>query len=57
MDKLPPVEVEVETPQHLTKRQKELLAEFEKAGEAKKTSPRTFGFVGRLKEFFEDLKG
>ena len=34
------VEVSVETPVNLTKRQQELLREFEKEGDARKTSPK-----------------
>ncbi len=46
------VQVVVETPQKLTKRQKELLAEFDKecSGE---THPESSGFFGRVKEFFQ----
>jgi molecular chaperone DnaJ len=46
----------VETPQNLTKRQQELLREFEKAGENRKTNPESEGFFARVKEFFEDLR-
>jgi molecular chaperone DnaJ len=46
----------VETPVNLTKRQQELLREFEKAGEEGKTSPESSGFFARVKEFFEDLR-
>ncbi len=49
------VEVGVETPVNLTKRQKELLDEFEKEGKGKKTSPESEGFFSRVKEFWEDL--
>ena len=49
------VEVGVETPVNLTKRQKELLEEFEKEGKGKKTSPESEGFFSRVKEFWEDL--
>ncbi|MBX5494816.1 MAG: molecular chaperone DnaJ, partial [Bryobacteraceae bacterium] len=45
----------VETPVNLTKKQQELLREFEKAGEHDKTSPESAGFFTRVKEFFEDL--
>jgi len=48
------VEVVVETPVHLTKKQKELLEQFaaesEKSG---KQSPETTGFFSRVKEFFD----
>ena len=46
----------VETPMNLTKKQQELLREFEKAGEEEKTSPDSHGFFARVKEFFEDLR-
>ena len=46
----------VETPVNLTKRQQELLREFEKAGENGKTNPESEGFFARVKEFFEDLR-
>ena len=50
------VEVVVETPVHLSKRQQELLREFEKAGESSKTQPESEGFFAKVKEFFEDLR-
>ena len=49
------IQVAVETPQHLTKRQRELLEEFE--GEAKghaKGSPESEGFFAKVKEFFDN---
>lgn len=45
------VQAVVETPQNLTKRQRELLAEFENAS-SKETSPETAGFFARVKDFF-----
>ncbi|HWC63925.1 MAG TPA: molecular chaperone DnaJ [Rhizomicrobium sp.] len=45
------IEVAVETPVKLTKRQKELLREFEKGSEAG-THPEAEGFLARLKEFW-----
>jgi molecular chaperone DnaJ len=50
------VQAIVETPQNLTKRQQELLREFEKEGENRKTHPESEGFFARVKEFFEDLR-
>ncbi len=50
------VEVAVETPVNLSKRQQELLREFEKAGESAKTQPESEGFFAKVKEFFEDLR-
>src|SRR5579864_5304111 len=46
----------VETPVNLSKRQQELLREFEKEGENHKTHPESEGFFARVKEFFEDLR-
>jgi molecular chaperone DnaJ len=50
------IEAIVETPVNLTKRQQELLREFEKAGENSGTHPESEGFFARVKEFFEDLR-
>jgi molecular chaperone DnaJ len=49
------IQVAVETPVNLSKRQQELLREFEGAGKGKKTSPESEGFFHRVKEFWEDL--
>lgn len=49
------VEVVVETPVNLTKRQKELLEEFA-AGENAQTSPQSSGFFDRVKELWDDLR-
>jgi molecular chaperone DnaJ len=46
------IQVEVETPKNLTKRQRELLEEFETESH-KETSPESHGFFHRVKEFFE----
>ena len=46
----------VETPVNLTKRQQELLREFDKESENRKTHPESEGFFARVKEFFEDLR-
>ena len=45
------VQVMVETPQNLTKRQRELLAEFEKLS-SQDTQPEATGFFAKVKEFF-----
>ena len=45
------VQVVVETPQNLTKRQRELLAEFDKLS-SQDTQPESAGFFSRVKEFF-----
>src|SRR5262245_40920770 len=50
------IEAVVETPRNLTKRQQELLREFEKEGENRSTHPESEGFFARVKEFFEDLR-
>jgi molecular chaperone DnaJ len=51
------IEIVVETPVNLTKRQQELLREFAEAGDGKRaTSPEAEGFFSRVKEFFEDLR-
>jgi molecular chaperone DnaJ len=46
------IQVEVETPKNLTRRQRELLEEFETESH-KETSPHSAGFFTRMKEFFE----
>ncbi|MGD9785877.1 MAG: molecular chaperone DnaJ [Hyphomicrobiaceae bacterium] len=46
------IQVEVETPKNLTRRQRELLEEFERESH-KETSPASLGFFARVKEFFE----
>jgi len=50
------IQAVVETPINLTKRQQELLREFEKAGEKSGSHPESEGFFARVKEFFEDLR-
>ena len=45
------IQAVVETPQNLTKRQRELLSEFETESSSK-TQPEAAGFFGRVKEFF-----
>ena len=46
------VQVEVETPKNLTRRQRELLEEFEKSSH-NDTSPESSGFFSRVKDFFD----
>jgi molecular chaperone DnaJ len=48
------VQVSVETPQNLTKRQRELLAEFEKLS-SDDNHPESTGFFSRVKEFLDGL--
>jgi pyruvate/2-oxoglutarate dehydrogenase complex dihydrolipoamide acyltransferase (E2) component len=43
--------VVVETPQNLTKRQRDLLAEFDKDSSTE-TSPESTGFFSKVKDFF-----
>jgi molecular chaperone DnaJ len=50
------VQVMVETPQNLTKRQRELLAEFQKLS-SNETNPESAGFFARVKEFFGTRAG
>ena len=44
------VQIVVETPQKLTKRQRELLGEFERLS-SRDTHPESAGFFGKVKEF------
>ncbi len=46
------IQVEVETPKNLTRRQRELLEEFEKESR-KETSPASTGFFARMKDLFD----
>lgn len=50
------VQVVVETPQNLTKRQRELLAEFEKLS-SRDTQPESAGFFAKVKDFFASGAG
>ena len=47
--------VDVEIPQKLTKKQKEILQQFDEATGDEKHHPQSHGFFARVKEFFEDL--
>jgi molecular chaperone DnaJ len=50
------IEVAVETPVNLSKKQQELLREFEKTdGSGKSHSPQSEGFFSKVKELWEDL--
>ncbi len=50
------VQVAVETPRHLTARQRELLEEFEaEAGEHARSSPESEGFFAKVRDFWEGL--
>ena len=48
------VQVSVETPQNLNKRQRDLLAEFAKLS-SDETQPESAGFFGRVKDFLDGL--
>lgn len=48
------IQTAVETPQSLTKRQRELLEEFDKLS-SKENSPQSAGFFSRMKDFFESF--
>ena len=48
------VQVMVETPQNLTKKQRELLAEFHRLS-SEATQPESSGFFGKVKEFLDGL--
>jgi len=50
------IQVVVETPQNLTKRQRELLMEFD-AECSKENHPESSGFFSRVREFFDGLGG
>jgi molecular chaperone DnaJ len=50
------VQVVVETPQKLTKRQRELLAEFDRLSSTE-TQPESAGFFGKVKEFLDSFGG
>ena len=50
------VHASVETPINLSKKQKELLKEFEKEGKSIKNSPQSDGFFSKVKDIWEDLK-
>ena len=48
------IQIAIETPQNLNKRQRELLEEFERVS-SQDNSPQSSGFFARMKEFFEGL--
>jgi molecular chaperone DnaJ len=48
------IQTAVETPQNLSKRQRELLEEFDKLSSTE-NSPQSAGFFSRMKEFFESF--
>jgi molecular chaperone DnaJ len=50
------IQVVVETPQHLTRRQRELLEEFEQVS-SPQNNPESTGFFARVRDFLEGLGG
>ena len=50
------VQAAIETPVNLTKRQKELLAEFDNDSGNAKNNPESEGFFAKVKDLWEDLK-
>ena len=48
------IQVAIETPQNLSKKQRELLEEFERASSSE-NSPESSGFFSRMKTFFDNL--
>ena len=48
------IQVEVETPRNLTRKQKDILKEFEQAS-TDSTNPESSGFFARVKEFFDGI--
>ncbi|WEX88586.1 molecular chaperone DnaJ [Sinorhizobium garamanticum] len=48
------IQIQIETPQKLTKRQRELLQEFEQIS-SKENNPESTGFFARMKDFFDTL--
>ncbi len=48
------IQVDIETPQNLSRRQRELLEEFDKLS-SKENSPASSGFFTRMKDFFESF--
>ena len=50
------IEVAVETPVNLDRRQKELLKQFGEQEGARSTSPQSDGFFAKVKDIWEDLR-
>ncbi|GEO85358.1 MULTISPECIES: molecular chaperone DnaJ [Alphaproteobacteria] len=48
------IQIQIETPQKLTKRQRELLQEFDQLS-SKENNPESTGFFARMKDFFDTL--
>ena len=50
------VQASVEIPVNLTKKQKELLKEFESEGGSEQNNPESEGFFAKVRDLWEDLK-
>ena len=50
------IETHVETPVNLSKKQKELLKEFENEGKGSSQNPQSEGFFSKAKELWDELK-
>jgi molecular chaperone DnaJ len=50
------IESRIETPVNLSRKQRELLREFESAGKGRSFSPESESFFSKVKEFWADLK-
>ncbi len=50
------IEANIETPINLTKKQKELLKEFDKEGKGSSQNPQSEGFFSKAKELWDELK-
>ena len=50
------VQAFVETPVNLSKKQKELLKEFQNEGKPMENNPESEGFFSKVKDIWEDLK-
>ncbi|RZI46394.1 molecular chaperone DnaJ [Candidatus Finniella inopinata] len=51
------IEAGVETPVNLSKKQKELLKQFEEASKKEENNPHSTGFFAKVKEFWDELGG
>jgi molecular chaperone DnaJ len=49
------IDVNVETPVNMSKRQEELLREFAEEGDQEKTNPQSHGFFAKVKDLWDDL--
>ncbi|MGZ0187241.1 MAG: molecular chaperone DnaJ [Alphaproteobacteria bacterium] len=50
------IEAHIETPVNLTKRQEEILKEFEEESEGRNNNPEAEGFFSKVKDFWDDLR-